>query len=305
MTHSTHRRLGLRLAAGLLIAGASCTYAADPQQAVSLRFDAVVGGEAFACGKSYDGIGTTRSHITPTDLRFYVSDVALVDSQGRVVPVTLQQDQRWQYRNVALLDFEDGTGPCGNGTPGTHREIVGTVAPGHYTGLRFTMGLPFELNHVDPTIAPPPLNLTAMFWVWQSGFRFFKLDMSTSGQPLPAGSAHDAAMTKDMNRPAGFPVHLGSTECASASATTPPPAACAYPNLVQVSFDSFDVTRNRVVIDIAKLLADANVDVNAPKTAPGCMSAIGDVDCTAILRAFGLPDGSGTPAASQRVFDAK
>jgi uncharacterized repeat protein (TIGR04052 family) len=292
------------LVAGALLTACAALARANETQHVSLRFDAVVSGEAFACGKSYDGIGTTRSHITPTDLRFYVSDVALIDASGQAVPVTLLQDEKWQYRDVALLDFEDGTGPCRNGTPATHEEVVGSVPKAHYSGIRFTVGVPFELNHVDPTIAPSPLNLTAMFWVWQSGFRFFKLDMATGGQPLPAATSHDVAMAKDANRPAGFPVHLGSTECASASATTPPSAVCANPNLVHVVFDSFDLAHHRVVIDIAKLLADTDVDVNAPKTAPGCMSAIGDADCTAILRAFGLPNGSGT-VVGQRVFQPR
>lgn len=116
-----------------------------------LRFNATVAGEAFACGKSYDGIGTTQSRITPADLRFYVSDVALIDSQNRAVPVELRQDDKWQYRNVALLDFEDGTGACRNGTPGVNEEVVGTVPTARYSGVRFTFGVPFELNLIDPT----------------------------------------------------------------------------------------------------------------------------------------------------------
>jgi uncharacterized repeat protein (TIGR04052 family) len=300
-----NRRLAVLLAGALLTAHTARATADDSQQAVTLRFDVVVAGEAFACGKSYDGIGTTHSRITPSDLRFYVSDVALVDSTGRVVPVTLQQDQKWQYRDVALLDFEDGIGPCSNGTPGIHHEVVGSVPKAGYSGIRFAVGVPFDLNHADPTLASSPLNLTAMFWVWQSGYRFFKLDMATDGQPLSATQSHDAAMAKDMNRPAGFPVHLGSTGCVSASATTPPSGECTHPNHVRVAFEAFDVKRQQVVLDIAKLLADTNVDVNVPKTAPGCMSAINDADCTAILHAFGLPDGSGTASASQRVFQAR
>lgn len=300
-----NRRLNALLAGALLTAYTALATADDSQRAVTLRFDVIVAGEEFACGKSYDGIGTTHSRITPSDLRFYVSEVALVDSRGRVVPVTLQQDHRWQHQDVALLDFEDGTGPCSNGTPVIHHEVVGSVPEAEYSGIRFAVGVPFDLNHADPTLASSPLNLTAMFWVWQSGYRFFKLDMATDGQPLSAAESRNATMSDEMNRPAGFPVHLGSTGCVSASATTPPSRECAHPNHVRVAFDSFDVKRQQVVLDIAKLLADTNVDVNVPKSAPGCMSAIDDADCTAILRAFGLPDGSGTASASQRVFQAR
>lgn len=289
----------------LLAAHASVAQARESEQ-VSLRFSATVAGEAFACGKSYDGVGTTQSRITPVDLRFYVSDVALIDSQGRAVPVELRQDDKWQYRNVALLDFEDGSGPCRNGTPGVNEEVVGSVPTARYSGIRFTLGVPFELNHIDPTIAPSPLNLTAMFWVWQSGFRFLKLDMATTGQPLAASAARGPSAAQDIKGPAGFPVHIGSTQCASPGPTNPP-ASCANPNRVVVELDHFDITRNSIVIDIAALLDGTNVDINAPKTPPGCMSTLTDSDCTAILRTLGLPHGTGTAGSgvNPRVFQLR
>jgi hypothetical protein len=85
-----HRRI---LAAGVALAACAATLpavaaAADPQP-VTLRFAAQVNGQPFACGQRYADIGSTRSTITPGDLRFYVSEVALVDETGRAVPVTL------------------------------------------------------------------------------------------------------------------------------------------------------------------------------------------------------------------------
>jgi len=46
--------------------------------------------------------------------------------------------------DLALLDFEDGTGGCVNGTPDVNDRVAGTVPEGHYTGLRFTLGVPFS-----------------------------------------------------------------------------------------------------------------------------------------------------------------
>ncbi|MBL8699424.1 MAG: hypothetical protein JNK67_13690 [Alphaproteobacteria bacterium] len=74
------------------------------------------GDAAFRCGQSYDGISTTASRVTPSDLRLYVSDVAPIDAQGREARLEIEQDGRWRHRNVALLDFEDGSGPCIGGT---------------------------------------------------------------------------------------------------------------------------------------------------------------------------------------------
>lgn len=288
-------------------------------QRISLKFAAMVGAEPFACGKSYADIGLTRSRITPSDFRFYVSAVELIDKRGRAVPLRLDQDGLWQYKNVALLDFEDGQGPCRNGNFGQHSIVTGSVPRGDYRGMRFTLGIPFELNHSDPTIAPSPLNISGMFWVWQSGYKFVKLDMATSGLPqadygaeLPLAhrlaamekiAAMSGAAANRAPRAAGFSVHLGSTDCASASLTTPP-AGCKNPNRVTVAFDNFDPDRNTVVADAAALLADANVDSNASNTAPGCMSGPVDADCVKVFEAFGLPFG-GNPASEQRFFSVR
>ena len=313
----------------LLLAQAGSTFAATDEMKVSLAFDAVVGGKPFACGQSYDAIGSTKSRITPSDLRFYVSEVELLDSSGKATPVTLEQDEIWQYKNLALLDFEDGTAACRNGNAGLHKVVAGTVPKGDYQGVRFTLGVPFELNHGDPTIAPSPLNLTSMFWAWQSGYRFVKIDMATSGQPqlaeadgkpaadmkeklealekiAAAKAAAAKSGTPSAKKPtqaAGFSVHLGSTGCAATTLTSPP-SECSAPNRITVTLDKFDVTKDVVVADIASLLQDTNLDVNAPDTAPGCMSAANDGDCPGIMAAFGLPFGD-KAAVAQRVFTVR
>ena len=125
---------------------------AQAERKITVRFSATVGTEPFACGKSYDGIGATGSRVTPSDFRFYVSDVELIDSSGKSVPLKLDQDERWQHQNVALLDFENRSGPCLTGTQETRDVVTGTVPAGNYRGLRFTLGVPFALNHADATI---------------------------------------------------------------------------------------------------------------------------------------------------------
>ena len=261
-------------------------------QAVRIRFAAQVGSEPFACGRSYSGIGATNSTITPTDFRFFVSDVSLIRADGKAVPVTLDQDGVWQYRNLALLDFEDGKGPCRNGNPEVNTDLRGTAPEGAYSGLRFTVGVPFELNHGDPTLAPSPLNITSMFWVWKAGYRFLKVDLASSGQP-DGRVDHIAGNTSfEKERAVGFPVHIGSAGCTSASLTTPPASACKYPNRTTITLNGFELGRSVVVADLAALLRNSNVDINTPNTAPGCMSEPTDPDCQGVLQALGL---SGEP----------
>lgn len=299
----------------------SAASAAETQK-IELRFAAVVGDKAFACGQSYEHMGVTGSRITPSDMRFYISQVELLDDRGQATPLQLDQDDLWQVENLALLDFEDGTGPCHNGNPGLHTAITGTVPKGRYRGVRFTLGVPFDLNHADPTIAPSPLNISAMFWAWQSGYKFVKIDMATSGQPQDDMGAEtsmkdrvaqmeriakaakaaptDAPKARPPQRAAGFSIHLGSTACASSSLTSPA-TECRNPNRVAVTFDRFDPATNVIVADLGALVSDTNLDVNAPDSAPGCMSGVDDADCPAMMRAFGLPFGA-QPAGKQRFF---
>ncbi|HUA59659.1 MAG TPA: MbnP family copper-binding protein [Verrucomicrobiae bacterium] len=253
----------------IFVFSASGLSAADQQ--VSIRFQAMVGSEKFACGRTYSGIGTTASTLSPRDFRFYVHDVALIDDSGKSVPLELSQDGKWQLDDVALLDFEDATGGCINGTPETNDKVVGTVPQGHYTGLRFTLGVPFNKNHTDLTTQPPPLNLTALSWVWNAGRKFARLDFASTGLPR------------------GYAVHLGSTGCTPNETKTAPPVQCAEPNRVDVEFAAFDVATDVVVADLAALLKDSNIDTNQEKTAAGCMSSQEDGDCAGIFANLGLP----------------
>lgn len=297
-------------------------------QPVAIKFKAVVGDAEFSCGKSYDDIGITKSRITPSDFRFYISEIELIDNHGNFVPLELDQDGIWQYRNLVLLDFEDGTGPCRNGNIGLHDQVSGKVPKGKYRGIRFTLGVPFNLNHGDPTIALPPLNLSSMFWTWQSGYRFLKIDMASTGQPQGANMKPERSMqetvealekltvmrntglitssptitTRKPQRSAGFSVHLGSTDCASASFTSAP-TECKNPNRLTVTFEGFVARKNIIVADLASLLRDANVDVNAMDTAPGCMS-FNDADCPGVFMALGLPY-NGQPAVAQSFFSMR
>lgn len=317
----SHPCLFLRSSTLVATLGLSCFAAADE---VSLRFAAEVNGETFTCGQQYSPVGTTASTVTPGDFRFFISAVALIDAAGNAVPMQLTQDGMWQHENLALLDFENGSGPCINGNAALNDRIKGSVPAGDYTGVQFTLGVPFALNHTDVVQAPSPLSLSAMFWNWQGGHRFLKVDMSTSGRPITEEDLRRAAapMAMRMSMPgagampggmprnampaeggeeeaAGFVVHLGSTGCAAESRTSAPTAACANPNLVTVRFDNFDLASGVVVADIGKVLSQANVDVNTPDTAPGCMSGLRDPECAEVLRAFGFAVGDVAPQPQQ------
>ncbi|MCW5962398.1 MAG: metallo-mystery pair system four-Cys motif protein [Bryobacterales bacterium] len=268
----------------LVLAVFALTLAASlgASQPVSIRFAAQVGDRPLACGAEYPGIGSTGSTIRPRDFRFYVSNLRLVDQQGNETPVELEQDGLWQLDDVALLDFEDATAGCSNGTPQTNTTVRGAVPEGNYVGLRFELGIPFHKNHLDVTAQPSPLNLTALYWAWNSGHKFARLDFSSTGQPR------------------GFAIHLGSTGCTPGDTSSTIPTACANLNRPAVEIAGFQVDRDVVVADLAALLRHANVDIRGERFA-GCMSGPADPNCAPLFQAWGLPFGD-APAGEQSFF---
>jgi uncharacterized repeat protein (TIGR04052 family) len=146
---------------------------------VSIRFKAEVLGEDFACGRTYTGVGTTKTtEVTPTDLRFFVQKLRLINAAGEEVPVSVATRAPWQESSISLIDFENGQGDCGSGNAGTNDVITGTVPAGSYTGVAFSTSLPPELNHGDPATAPAPLrNAPGTLWAWLSGYKFLLAEM--------------------------------------------------------------------------------------------------------------------------------
>lgn len=228
---------------------------------VTLRFQGVVGSEAFACGRSFSSAGM---QFQAADFRLYLSDVKLLDASGAEVPVSLTNDGKWQTDRVALLDFEDKTGDC-TGTTEVNAQIRGRVASpsATYTGLRFTVGVPFVDNHQDRAAAPAPLNLSAMFWSWQSGYKFVRAEGKTAGS-VP------------------FVVHVGSTGCMKDG--TGQVTSCSSPNRATITVPLTDPAKQTVLVDLAALLAGSNLANPAE-----CHSESDKAECAPYFKALGLP----------------
>ena len=295
--------LSTLLPAIALLAKPAQTLAVETQP-VTINFQAKVGDRPFQCGASYS-LGKPATPMTVGDFRFYVSDVSLIDANGKAVPLNLTQDGKWQYQNVALLDFENKTGACTNGTVETNHRLIGTVPKGTYSGIRFTLGLPFNLNHADATLAPSPLNLTSLWWSWQFGYKFARIDLlpamrgSTSGTQ---GKQHHGAANEEHGGK-GFAIHLGSTGCKVTTASQKP-ASCSNPNTATIAFNAFDPDKNVIVADLAALVATTNLNQNKPKTSLGCMSEPEDGDCLNIMANLGIPF-NGKTAKKQSFFRAE
>ncbi|CAA6812696.1 MAG: Unknown protein [uncultured Sulfurovum sp.] len=281
---------------GLLMNGcgsSSSTEEAVSEKSISLDFKAIVGDQgALLCSESngnakvYNNLGTSLASGTINDFRFFVSEVKLKmsDNTTQTLMLTNNDNQYYSETNgsVAILDFEDGTGDCVNrgNDASTYTSIVGKInSNATVTGVEFTVGVPFALNHVEFSDIPA-LNKTSMSWSWASGRKFTKFEINPS----------------DANNSTGdiFNFHLGSTGCSDADANGITDA-CTQPNRIALSFDNFDPATNKVVVDYSKLLTYVDITKNLGG-AKGCMSALDDPECMAstgeMFNLVGLDDTS-------------
>lgn len=249
----------------ILLAAAACDRAPVP---VEIEFAASFDGRPARCSSP----GTAGL----TDLRLYVHDVSLLGEDGRPVDAALQPDGAWQSADVAMIDLEDGSGRCVNGTPATN-SILRLRADGTATtGLAFVVGVPFEFNHADPLTAGAPLDDTAMHWHWRSGYKFLRAGVS---------NADDA-----------YWIHVGSTAC---DGTTRNITRCRSPNRIAVVLEQFDPASQVVVVDLDALLGGVDLGDGQPSD---CASGPDEVACAGPFAALGLRHGDNRPAERPIVF---
>lgn len=254
-------------------------------QKVSIEFAALAGTLPIKCGEKITNIGNTSATVELKDLRFYVSNVHLMDAADKEVPITLDSNE-WQADGVALVDLEDGTGLCKDGTAATNLKVTGTVPTGTYTGVGYTVGVPAALSHSDFAAAKAPLDVQAMAWSWQSGRKFLKIEVNPD-----AGVTTPATDTTAESTSSTFNVHLGSTGCTGAFTNGAVPT-CLASNRMAFHSHNFNATTQKIGVDVQSLLAGNNVTVDSggPK---GCMSGKTDPECAAIFDKLKIDQASG------------
>lgn len=281
-------------AAATLVA---CGGGDDGPKNIEIQFAAVSDGKTVTCASTLTGLGTTNATGTLADLRFYISNVKLINSAGAEVPLTLTTADSWNTTKgsdaVTLIDLEDKTNNC-VGTSGNNAVIKGTVPAGTYTGVKMTLGVPFALNHTDQSadvsVTPAVINNgvhPGMAWSWAGGRKFTKIEVTNSTW---------SAKT--------FTVHLGSTGCTGTNPAAGVVTSCTAPNRVDFGFTAFNPDTQRIAVDVKSLLSANDVTVNGGG-ASGCMSGPTDPECPAIFSALSLDLATGLTVnggLNQRLF---
>lgn len=223
-------------------------------QKVTVHFNAIDGkGNAVSCANPLVSIAENGQYSAGlADLRFFVADIALTNAAGERVPITLDSNNNQvtlEGHSVALVDFENASNTCVNTTTATYTAITGTVPKGNYSGLYFTLGVPFAINHQQSATQPPPLNSADMDWNWQFGHKFFKFELTGFSKTETFSTAFPATTL-------AMQFHLGS------GCTGDPRNGdhnCPYPNRPSYFISGFAPDRDTVVLDLAALTSTSKM----------------------------------------------
>jgi hypothetical protein len=173
--------VGLLFTGGLMVMGAS-----GRAQSGTVNFDLkaniTVGGAPLELGKLYKTPAGTEYQV---DLvRFYTSNVQLVKNDGSNLTLPGVSLTSWMAGSAAPTaqagQLMDG-GQLYNPATSSGATFFKFKAPaGDYKGVRFEVGVPKDLNHRDASTVALPLGLeSGMFWAWNPGYIFFRLEGKT------------------------------------------------------------------------------------------------------------------------------
>ncbi|MDQ4426271.1 MbnP family copper-binding protein, partial [Thalassolituus sp.] len=188
-------------------------------------------------------------------------------------------------------------------------QVTATVEEGvTISAIRFTLGVPFDLNHKDQAAADEPLRnpgrASGAGWNWQGGYKFTGIDVAPVG-----GWTDPQDGERTGNR---WNMHLGSTGCpvsVSDLESGTEPETCENPNRPEITIElgAIDVEQAEIVIDYAALVSGVSV-AQDEGGAPGCMSGTTDPECGVVFAnlGLGLDLGAGENAESeQSVFSVR
>lgn len=190
-----------------------CDSADSPSGPATVRLDveALVGDDAFQAGDTFtvDGRAATLDAA-----RLYLSDLTLLHEDGREIVLTADAPVTVRARNEGGEDVQHSITEryiLVRAEDGRTVAALGEVPSGSYTGLRFTLGVNGLDNRIDITDLPAghPLGDTGMYWDWNVGYIFLRLDglldVDGDGTPDPeTGTVGDPASGQ-------WRLHIGQT----------------------------------------------------------------------------------------------
>ncbi|MBA6304091.1 MbnP family copper-binding protein [Colwellia sp. MB02u-14] len=236
-----------------------CFQKANPTK---ITFQAFYKNTAINCASSFSDVHELKSSEPQQwqyqQLQFFIHGVEVNTSSNGWQPWLMTTNAN-QADNVALLgevcDRKNSKGYW-------QLELIPLDEAVVVTDIRFTLGVPFALNHLNPLTQPSPLNEASMFWGWQGGHKFMRAELVSQNDD--------------------WLFHLGSTGCKALSPVRAPKNECLYPNRVSVSLP-FTLENSTIEFNLALLVRDVRL---ARKNS--CQSAADEESCKMLFKNLGL-----------------
>ena len=185
------------------------------------------------------------------DFSLYLSQIEYQDLDGKWNKVELDVGKESSSQVVLL------TPECSTKSNDYKWQIETKNNIEKWQKVKFTLGVPFALNHENPIFQKSPLNVPSMFWVWRTGHKFLRLEMESE---------------KD-----DWLFHLGSVGCQAKSAIRAPEEPCQFPNTFTYEVDLLEV--KQINLDVGVLLNGIVLD-----TDNSCKSSRENSACLKLIR---------------------
>jgi uncharacterized repeat protein (TIGR04052 family) len=188
--------------------------------------------KSLSCGETFNRTDVKWQY---QQLQMYLSNISLKNDEGQWHKASLIPS-KFQTAEVALVGEV-----CGQESHWqlsfAENDLLEEAA-----AIRFTLGVPFSQNHVNPLTQTSPLNIPSMFWGWQTGHKFLRLEVLAEQD--------------------NWLFHLGSVGCKASSPLRAPKKPCLYPNRFdyQISLTSNkDKAMNVINFELSALLDQVNI----------------------------------------------
>jgi len=141
---------------------------------VEFPFDLVYDGQPFVYGEN--NAGPNGAVIVPLNVRFFISNVALLRAGADPLPVDVVTAAGVpQPYGVYFFNAEEA-----------ESQTMRVLAPaGSYTGITFLLGLTDACNSGNSSRRPPLTDASQMYWGFPLGYLFLRYE----GRDTPAGAA--------------------------------------------------------------------------------------------------------------------
>lgn len=186
-----------------------------PQNSLSapITFKPVFNGKIINCNSQFLH---SEQQWHYTQLQFFISDIQAKNNAGEWQNLPLKKSVFQSNNSVLLGEHCDESDTQKPNSTNWQLVLADNTNLNNFSHIRITLGLPFKVNHLNPLTQDSPLNIPSMFWSWQGGHKFLRLE-------LLSASDH-------------WLFHLGSVGCKAASPMRAPLQECLHPNRYTYEF---------------------------------------------------------------------